>query len=194
MPYPELPIPTPTESDDALALYVALLHVCEKSFFAYIDACDPLQFAVLVGKTQSQPALQHADGLDERDAQLPRWLKASVFFDGNSSRGAMEVLIPERLARWLVASLLGITMEVDLGQLELPDGQVFDGTGEFVNMVCGAWLTDRSGSEAFSLGAPEVTRLAPGWSPLANSGQAPQGLQVSVNELPLQIFIRSSTA
>jgi hypothetical protein len=192
MPYPESPVPTTTESHDAL--YVALLHVCERSFLAFVDACDPLQFAVCVGKSQNQPALQHVDGLEERDAQLPRWLKASVAFEGNSSSGAMEIVVPERLARWLVASLLGITMEVDLGQLELLDDQVFDGTGEFANMVCGAWLTDGSGSQAFTLGPPAVTRLPAGWSPLADSSHEPQGLQVAVNDLPLQIFIRSSTA
>ena len=192
MPYHESPMPTPTETDDAL--YVALLHVCERSFFAFVEACDRLQFAVLVGKTQSQPPLQNVDGLEEMAAQRPRWLKASVAFDGNSSSGAIEIVLPERLARWLVASLLGITTEVDLGQVELLDRQVFDGTGEFVNMVCGAWLTDRSGSEAFSLGSPEVTRISAGWSPLEDSSNEPHGLQVSVNELPLQIFIRSSTA
>jgi hypothetical protein len=192
MPYPESPMPTPTESADAL--YVALLHVCERSFFAFIDACDALQFAVCVGKTQNQPALEHVDGLEERDAQLPRWLKASVAFSGNSLSGAMEVVLPERLARWLVASLLGITTEVDLGQVELLDSQVFDGTGEFVNMVCGAWLTDGSGSQAFTLAPPEVTRLPSGWSPLADASNAHHGLHVLVNELPLQIFIRSSTA
>ena len=192
MPYHESPMPTPTETDDAL--YVALLHVCERSFFAFVETCDRLQFAVLVGKTQSQPPLQDANGLDAMAAQLPRWLKASVAFDGNSSSGAIEIVLPERLARWLVASLLGITTEVDLGQVELLDRQVFDGTGEFVNMVCGAWLTDRSGSEAFSLGSPAVTRLSAGWSPLEDSSTEPHGLQVSVNDLPLQIFIRSATA
>src|SRR5687768_4385221 len=101
MPYQESPMPTPAEADDAL--YVALLHVCERSFFAFVDACDPLQFAVLVGKTQSQPAIQDVDGLDEMAAQMPRWLKASVSFDGSSSSGAIEVVLPERLARWLVA-------------------------------------------------------------------------------------------
>jgi hypothetical protein len=192
MPYHESPMPTPTETDDAL--YVALLHVCERSFFAFVETCDRLQFAVLVGKTQSQPPLQHVDGLDAMAAQLPRWLRASVAFDGNSSSGAIEIVLPERLARWLVASLLGITTEVDLGQVELLEQQVFDGTGEFVNMVCGAWLTDRSGSEAFSLGSPAVTRLAADWSPLEESSSEPPGLRVSVNDLPLQIFIRSATA
>ena len=192
MPYHESPMPTPTETDDAL--YVALLHVCERSFFAFVETCDRLQFAVLVGKTQSQPPLQDVDALDAMAAQLPRWLKASVAFDGNSSSGAIEIVLPERLGRWLVASLLGITTEVDLGQVELLDRQVFDGTGEFVNMVCGAWLTDRSGSEAFSLGSPAVTRLAADWSPLEESSSEPQGLRVSVNDLPLQIFIRSATA
>ena len=192
MPYHGSPMPTPTEADDAL--YVALLHVCERSFFAFVEVCDPLQFAVLVGKAHSQPPLQHVDSLDALAAQLPRWLKASVAFDGNSSSGAIEIVLPERLARWLVASLLGITTEVDLGQLELLDRQVFDGTGEFVNMVCGAWLTDRKGSEAFSLAPPAVTRLTSGWSPLEGSNKEPDGLQVSVNDLPLQIFIRSSTA
>jgi len=192
MPYHESPMPTPAETDDAL--YVALLHVCERSFFAFVETCDRLQFAVLVGKTQSQPPLQDVDGLDAMAAQLPRWLKASVAFDGNSASGAIEIVLPERLARWLVASLLGITTEVDLGQVELLDQQVFDGTGEFVNMVCGAWLTDRSGSEAFSLGSPAVTRLSADWSPLEESGSEPPGLRVSVNDLPLQIFIRSATA
>ena len=45
MPYHESPMPTPTETDDAL--YVALLHVCERSFFAFVETCDRLQFAVL---------------------------------------------------------------------------------------------------------------------------------------------------
>src|SRR5438128_12628121 len=106
MPYHESPMPAPTEANDAL--YVALLHVCERSFFAFVDACDPVQFAVLVAKTQSHPPLQNVDGREDMAAQAPRWLKASVPFEGTSSSGAIEVLLPERLARWLVASLLGI--------------------------------------------------------------------------------------
>lgn len=190
MPYRESPMPTPTEADDAL--YVALLHVCERSFFAFVESCDPVQFAVLVARTQTQAALQDLEGLEQMAAHVPRWLKASVAFDGTSSNGAIEVILPNRLARWLVASMLGITAEVDLAQVELLDKQVFDGTGEFANMVCGAWLTDLSG-QAFSLKPPEVTRLPAGWSPQTDLSNERHGLQVCINDLPMQVLIRSST-
>lgn len=173
----ESPAPIPAEADDAL--FVAVVQVCETSFFAYVESCEPVRFAALV-----QP-------LDSPSAE---WLKSSVAFTGSLFSGTVEVMLPVRLARQLVASLLGVSQQVELHEVEVLDHQVFDGIGEFANMICGAWLTDLGGSQAFQLEPPKVTRMPSDWSPMADSSEKDDhGYRLCVNDLPLRIRVLLST-
>ena len=121
------------------------------------------------------------------------WVKASLSFTGTAFSGTIDVLLPMRLARQLVASLLGLSQEVELHEVEMREHQVFDGIGEFANMICGAWLTDLSGSQAFNLDAPEVGRMPFDWNPLADSSaDGEQGYRLCVDDLPWRIRVRPS--
>lgn len=187
MSYSKSPAPMPAEAMDALR--EALVQVCEKSFFAYVEPCEPARFAELV----EQLAAGAQPGSSE-------WLKASVTFTGGFG-GAIEIVLPERLARWMVASLIGTSqntelqqLEVELQQVELSEHQLFDGIGEFANMVCGAWLTDLSRTRAFELRPPAVTRMSPEWSPAADShSHEDGGHRLCVNDLPVRVRSRLAT-
>lgn len=191
MPSHESPLPTRAEANDAL--YVALVEVCEKSFFAFVESCDATRFTALVNQVVTDATASEDGAHEAQTAASLEWLKASVAFDGTLLKGVVEVCLPKRLAYWLVASLLGISREVELREVQLVDDQVFDGIGEFANMLCGAWLTDLRGNPAFGLGSPTVTRLPLDWSPVADFTPEHGGHRLCVNELPMQIQIRSST-
>lgn len=182
--------PVPTSAEAANALRDALVQVCEQSFFAYVEPCEPERFAALVEQLNASAPARSAE-----------WLKASVTFYGGFS-GAIEIVLPEPLARWLVASIIGTSQDAKLPQLEIAlqqmmfsEHQIFDGIGEFANMICGAWLTDLSGCPAFDLQPPAVTRMSPEWSPAAKSrSNRDVGFQVCVNDLPATIRLRLSTS
>ena len=54
-------------------------------------------------------------------------------------------------------------------------------------------LTDLSGSQAFNLEPPKVSRLPLDWSPLADpSGEPEQGYRLCVDDLPWRIRVRPS--
>jgi hypothetical protein len=203
--------PAPISADAVDALFVAVVEVCENSFFAFVESCEPDRFATLVERLAPPveqreempfPALKRRDGRSGRAAsesgradrpKLSQWVKASLTFTGSAFSGTIEVLLPVRLARQLVASLLGLSQEVELHEVELREHQVFDGIGEFANMICGAWLTDLSGSQAFNLEPPEVSRLPFDWSPLADSNaEGEQGYRLCVDDLPWRIRVRPS--
>jgi hypothetical protein len=168
-------------ADASALLRQALFDVCEQSFFAYVEACSPERFTELV--TEISPL--HADGRAGNRTKPSEWLKASVAFTGPFG-GAIEVILPERLARSLVGSLLG-----EAPDTPMPEHQIFDGIGEFANMVCGAWLTGFSDRQAFGLRSPAVTRMAPGWSPLSEASAADErGHRVCVNEAPVRVRLR----
>jgi hypothetical protein len=189
MSYPKSPTPTPSEA--AVALQAALVQVCENSCFAFVEPCEADRFAEnvkqlershrgAVGKAVATPATSSI------------WLKASVTFIGCFA-GAIEIVVPEPLARSLVASLIGLAAD-EPSAIPMSEHQLFDGLGEFANMVCGAWLTDLSGSGAFELGSPAVTRMAPDWSPVTDWGQQDEGgYRLCVNDVPVRIRVRFST-
>jgi hypothetical protein len=208
MSYHESPAPITADAVDAL--FVAVVEVCENSFFAFVESCEPDRFAALVERlvplveqrteTQSPPkrrgrrtgkAVSESGRVDR--PKLSEWMKASLTFTGSPLSGTIEVILPVRLARHLVASLLGLSQEVELHQVELLEHQVFDGIGEFANMICGAWLTDLSGSQAFNLESPEVSRMPFDWSPLADSeAEGEQGYRLCVDDLPWRVRVRPS--
>ena len=180
MSSPRLPVQAP--ADASALLRQALFDVCEQSFFAYVEACSPERFSELVGEIS--PAQPDAIGRPAGRPKPSEWLKASVAFTGPFA-GAIEVIMPERLARALVGSLLGEPPDAPM-----PEHQIFDGIGEFANMVCGAWLTGFSDRQAFALRPPAVTRMAPGWTLLSESGPDDRGHRVCVNDTPVRVRLR----
>jgi hypothetical protein len=180
-------MPTPAEADDAL--YIALLQVCDRSFFTLVESCEPSRFATLVKSASSEAALEDAD-----EGAVPHqldWLKASVSFDGTFSSGDLEIFLPARLARWLVASMLGLALQLDDGDL-VDEQQAFDGIGEFANIVCGSWLTELGRNQAFNLGTPSVARVPAGWNPLTEVNKRERSQLVCINELPMRLVVRAA--
>ena len=181
MSSPKLPVPAP--ADASALLRQALSDVCEQSFFAFVETCSPERFSELVGAISPMPS--DASGRAAGRSKPSEWLKASVAFTGPFG-GAIEVILPERLARSMVGSLLGEPPEAPM-----PEHQIFDGIGEFANMVCGAWLTGFSDRQAFALRPPAVTRMAPGWTPLSESaGGDERGHRLCVNDAPVRVRLR----
>jgi hypothetical protein len=178
MSSPRLPVQAP--ADASALLRQALFDVCEQSFFAFVEVCSPERFAELVGEIGP---IQTESGRAGARSKPSEWLKASVAFTGPFG-GAIEVIMPERLARSLVGSLLGEPPDAPL-----PEHQIFDGIGEFANMVCGAWLTGFSDRQPFALRPPAVTRMAPGWTPLSESGGT-DGHRLCVNDAPVRARLR----
>jgi CheY-specific phosphatase CheX len=175
--------------DAGLTLRDAFVDVCENSFFAYVETCDARKFAELAA------AAAEAHQENEQNRQVARrpvqseWLKAAVGF-GGAFPGAIELVLPEQLARSLVGSILGAEPET-----ELPEHQIFDGLGEFANMICGAWLTTLAQRQTFELRPPAVTRMANGWTPMQDSTwNDEQGHRLAVNELPVRLRFRSLAA
>jgi CheY-specific phosphatase CheX len=173
-------LPVQAPADASALLRDALFDVCEQSFFAFVEPCSPERFAELAAQVEPLTA--------DRRAKPSEWLKASVAFTGPFG-GAIEVVLPERLARSLVGSLLGEPPEAPM-----PEHQIFDGIGEFANMVCGAWLSRLSDDCLFELRVPAVTRMTAGWSPVAetNAHQELICRMVTINELPMRILIRAN--
>jgi hypothetical protein len=173
-------LPVQAPADASALLRDALFDVCEQSFFAFVEPCSPERFSELVAQVDPE-----ADVRPGGRTKPSEWLKASVAFTGPFG-GAIEVVMPERLARSLVGSLLGEPPEAPMAE-----HQIFDGIGEFANMVCGAWLTGFSDRQAFGLRSPAVTRMAPGWSPLAEPvGGDERGHRVCVNDAPVRVRLR----
>jgi len=178
---------SPAQSLEAgIALRDAFIDVCESSFFAYVEVCDSHKFAVLAEEcSRSARAVQDGSAHGASKQVESEWLKASVRFSGTFA-GVIEVILAERLARSLIASLLGEAPEADFAE-----HQIFDGLGEFANMICGAWLTNLSQRTAFELRAPAVTRMAKDWSPITDSSwNDGQGYRMAVNELPVRLRFR----
>jgi chemotaxis phosphatase CheX-like protein len=161
---------TPTDLHDTLQ--AALIEVGENAYFVFVEPCDAGAFATLA---------------EQEREKGPGWLMASVRFTGAFS-GSVEIVLTERLGHWLVASLLG--MSPDEG---LPETQMFDGVGEFANMVCGAWLSRVGDQALFELKVPAVTRMAAEWNPVGD-GRGREELMcrmVSLNDSPMRIRVRA---
>jgi len=172
-----------TRVDADAMLFLALIEVCERSFFTIVEACDRGQFATLLKNVSSDAAMNG-------DRSFV-WLKATVAFDGTLSKGTVEVTLPEHLGGWLVESMLGLTPSAPGEPAALTDAQTFDGVGEFTNMICGAWLTHMCGSLPFELTAPVVKALPADWNPLGeiSNGDGTQQL-ASINDLPMRIVVK----
>ena len=147
---------TPTEHHAGLMAAVA--EVGELSFFGFVDPPAPGTF-------------------EARAAAAGPWLCARVDYAGGE-HGAVQVAVPEALARRLVSAFIGEPEPADTGEgLE-------DLLGEFANMICGLWLTRTRPDAVFSLGRPAVTRMPAGWAPSATSVVA-----ATFNDQPLAVWI-----
>lgn len=164
-----------TPTDLYAVLQTALVEVSENAFFVFVEKCDARQFAALAEQIPAQDAAGHGRS----------WLKSSVDFAG-AFAGSVEIALPERLGFWLVASLLGMSPDQ-----KLEDAQMFDGVGEFTNMVCGACLSRLGDASLFELRVPAVTRMAVEWNPLVEApGRAElASLMVSLNESPMRVRV-----
>jgi hypothetical protein len=164
-----------TPADLYAVLQTALVEVSENAFFVFVEKCDARQFAALAERIPAQGAAEPSRS----------WLKSSVDFAGAFS-GSVEIALPEHLGFWLVASLLGMPPDETIG-----DAQMFDGVGEFTNMVCGACLSRLGDASLFELRVPAVTRMAVEWNPLVEApGRAElASIMVSLNESPMRVRV-----
>ncbi len=151
------------------AIRSALATVAERSFFALVDACDETHFAELA-------------------ASHEQWLEAAVRFDEPSCAGELSCTLPVALATQLFAAFGGIDPDGPPPESE----ELFDLIGEFVNMICGAWLTRAAGHQVFRLGGPVVTpRAGAEWM---RAAIAAPGLMAAIDDLPFVIELRAGTA
>jgi len=168
-------VPTFAEHRDAVA--AAVVEVSENSFFAFVAPAEPDLFSELV----NIPSASEGDASGEG-----RWLRTSVSFDG-AFNGVVEVAMPERLARELLASFVGLGPDDPVEQEELVDS-----TGEFVNQVCGTWLTRACHHRRFDLTPPAVERMPVGWAPVVDEGSAGERgwVYFTLNDQPVSVGVR----
>lgn len=133
---------TPVCTEHAEALERALLDVTQESFFSLAEPCEAPRFDEVTTSVAAGP-----------DGAPARWLRAEVSFDGAFS-GRVAVTMPYTLASNLLANFVGLMPGDDM-----PEGHVIDSTGEFANMVCGAWLTRDCGRRRFDLKPPVVSDI-----------------------------------
>lgn len=157
-----LSLPDLTGPETADAILAALRAVAERSFFAEVEPCDDRTFGRLTSGVST-------------------WLVATVRFEEGTAIGAMSCTLPEALA----TSLFGAFTGHDPSAEEPAREHVLDLTGEFANMVCGAWLTHSAAAWTFRLGPPTVESAI---------GPAPADLLqlifVTVNDHPLAVTVR----
>jgi hypothetical protein len=133
MSSPRPPKPHDFESADHL-LVDAVGIVAERSFFAFVDPC--------------QPPIDEGDGRE--------WFVARIRFDDGAVSGTLACTLRSDLAQLLFDAFSGRDPASPLP----PRHQLDDLIGEFSNMVCGTWLSRCAGDRLFRLGRPTVDRLA----------------------------------
>jgi hypothetical protein len=121
-----------SSSEARARLVDATALVCETSFLALATLGTPDVLVAVAGEG--------------------RWYHATVSFDG-PSHGSVHISVPEGLARELFGTFLGFAQSRAAGGAIIEDVM-----GEFVNMVCGVWLTMLGGEHAFTI-TPTAVRL-----------------------------------
>ena len=137
--------------------------VAEQAFFAWADPCEDTKFAELAGN------------------QACPWVHARVGFSGVVS-GALEVLLPDDLARELGAAMVGGPAE---------EVQSEDVAGELANILCGALLTRADRNQPFELRPPHIARSA---GVREEDRQRDHDLLFSVNDRPVLVRLHGSEA
>ncbi len=161
----------PHDADVVAACTAALVDVAENSFFAFVVPTASAQFLEGV---ERQPS-----------AESPVWMTASLEFTG-AFRGRLTIDLPTDLARSLRASFLGLSPDEEDGAPPLPDT-----VGEFLNQVCGMWLTTACQDRCFDLGRPDVLSHPAGWRPPRDA----RGVVMTyeVDDRPLRLAVDVTT-
>ena len=133
-----------SSGDWLAALPRVVTDVAEQAFFAWAVPCERERFAKLVAET-SKASPEPPDAA---------WLHAHVGFRG-AVMGALEILMPDTLARDLGATVMGKAPEDPMTDRELRDV-----AGELANMICGALLTRSNRNEPFELRPPLTERAS----------------------------------
>jgi CheY-specific phosphatase CheX len=124
--------PKPPDFEPADHLIVdAVGIVAERSFFAFVDACDPPRI------------------YDDEDRE---WLVATVRFEDGPVAGRLECSLRADLAQVLFDAFSGRHPSSPLP----PEHELDDLIGEFSNMICGTWLTRCASQRAFNISPPVV--------------------------------------
>ena len=85
-----------------------------------------------------------------------RWLKTSISYSGPSN-GTLRMGCSEEFASLLATNLLGMEEGDDL-----PGGQANDAVKEFMNILCGRYITDVYGTQdVYNLSIPEISEADP---------------------------------
>jgi len=150
---------TPTECRDELA--AALVAVGEQSFFGYVNLAADKEFAAAV-------------------ATVHQWMTAQVDFRGTQRSGRLQMALPAALAGDMLEAFLGLAEPGTAPELT-------DMIGEFANMLCGHWLTQRFPTTSFALARPVVGSDEPGPQVPWVAAAAP--LLALLNEQPVAVWV-----
>lgn len=167
-------VPTFAEHRDAVA--AAVVEVSENSFFAFVT---PAEWDLFTDLLRTPHAL-------EADFAAETWMQTRVAFDG-AFRGILQIVMPERLARELLAAFVGLGPD---DPVEPP--QLVDAAGEFATQVCGTWLTSTCHRRRFDLKAPEVVHMASAWQPVGIEAAREDGgeLYFTINDRPVKVALQ----
>lgn len=163
-------VPTPPEHAETLRQ--AFVDVAQESFFSFAEPCEPARYAEAV---ETIPAPD--------TAAAPRWIAGHVAFDG-AFAGAVTIALPYQLATDMMMALAGLMPGDDTSEQD-----VIDATGEFVNMVCGTWLTRACVHRRFDLHPPRVSDTAPATAPPDEGDQL-----LLINDQPVRMSVEFRAA
>lgn len=94
---------------------------------------------------------------DDGEFEAPvgeRWLETSISYEGTVS-GALQLICTDSFAVQMAGNLLGLDSEA-----ELTEQEAMDAVKEFMNVLCGQYVTEAYGTEdVFNLTIPEVLEL-----------------------------------
>jgi hypothetical protein len=137
--------------------------VAARSFFAVVERCDDERF-------------------DALSAGAAGWWIASIQFNEGDERGVVSCAIADDLAFALFDAFTGR----DPHDPPADPTDLVDLLGEFSNMVGGTWLTRLANHQGFSLGSPQVQRVAS----LSRRRDADPRVLLSLNDRPLAVEVR----
>lgn len=119
---------------------------------------------------------------DEISTEEDKFLHINMGFKGQWS-GKLGIAIPAGLGTIIASNILGIDEDEDEAE-----GKSVDALKEFLNTVCGQFLTVFYGEEpVFDLTVPDVSEIdGTGWEEFLNH---PESIIMTVEEIPLITYI-----
>ena len=124
-------------------------------------------------------------GDDDECAASPSssWLETTISYQG-PVRGTLQLRCPREFSVLLVANLLGTDVEDDGAESKADDA-----VKEFMNVLCGQFITATHGAEDFfDLAIPEIHELAEAPDPPGAAATHASTLSVSGHRLDLYYF------